>query len=244
MSDSRPIVDLWIWQLETTDRSGHAPPPDIRMETLSHEERQRAGRFVHARDRDRYVRAHIGMRVVLSQYDFMEPASLAFRYGPAGKPFLARPDAPRFNLSHSGSLAALAVSRALEPGLDIEIARDASRAVASVLSVEEKAELDRLPPEKRADAFARAWTRKEAVVKALGTGFETSPEEIVVGVSPDRVTPLVRAPAAFAPFERWRIECFPCGASVIAAIAAAAPDYRIVRRTPPWRNRSDLPPMS
>jgi hypothetical protein len=46
------------------------------------------------------------------------------------------------------------------------------------LSSRERARHDRLPPRVRGEHLARTWVRKEAVLKALGTGLVTDPRTI------------------------------------------------------------------
>jgi len=89
---------------------------------------------------------------------------------PGGKPYLVDHPGIHFNFSHCAKAAACAVSDR-PVGIDIEAIAPVDRAVAQrVLSEPELAELDAAAePEV---AFARFWTRKEAVVKLFGRGIE------------------------------------------------------------------------
>ncbi|MFE9482387.1 4'-phosphopantetheinyl transferase family protein [Streptomyces spororaveus] len=58
-------------------------------------------------------------------------------------------------------------------GVDVE--RVPARPLTGALHPEEEDELALLNPADRPAAFARAWTRKEAVLKALGAGLQTDP---------------------------------------------------------------------
>lgn len=84
-------------------------------------------------------------------------------YGEHGKPYI---EGLHFNLSHSGTVAVLAVA-AGEVGVDIEkIAPVNEKLVRRVCTERELARL-----KGRDDAFFRIWTAKESAGKFLGTGI-------------------------------------------------------------------------
>jgi len=77
-----------------------------------------------------------------------------------------------FNLTHSDGLAALGVSAAPELGVDVEQVRPLKEDIAErFFSPGEVAALRALPEDQQLPAFYRCWTRKEAVVKAIGEGL-------------------------------------------------------------------------
>lgn len=141
-------------------------------EWLSKDERQRADRYPILDHRRRYAITHGALRVVLSCYLGVDPASLQFAYGPRGKPTLLG-DGPHFNLSHSAQLAMIAVAK--QPiGVDCEKLRHLERLLdigKRQFSASEYEALRALPEPARLLAFYRCWTRKEAYVKALGLGL-------------------------------------------------------------------------
>lgn len=87
-----------------------------------------------------------------------------YSYGGHGKPFV--PGGRHFSLTHSGSLAALAL-HAAPVGLDAERIAPVRRAAARALTPEERRYMAD-DPERR---FAYLWTRKEAVLKCTGDGL-------------------------------------------------------------------------
>lgn len=137
----------------------------------------RAERIVHAQDRRRFLTVRTAVREILSGY-LEEPAgSIRFRTGDKGKPQLDSP-APRlhFNLSHSHSLALLAVCSDQTVGIDLERiqSRPALRRIARKLF--DGPSLDRLealPGETFTAAFFHQWTALEARAKAVGEGVFT-----------------------------------------------------------------------
>jgi 4'-phosphopantetheinyl transferase len=116
------------------------------------------------------------LRRALGRYLDREPAAIELTGGEHGKPALAgeRPPPLRFNLSHSGELALIAVTAEREVGVDVELAaggRDVMRLAEAGLAPEEAAAVRSAPRGARAAAFYSAWVRKEAVAKCLGVGL-------------------------------------------------------------------------
>lgn len=151
---------------------------------LSAEERARAGRFRIAEARDRFVAARAELRRRLAARLGADPAMLALVDGPWGKPRLADPDAAAclsFNLSHSADWAAIALADSPAPpeiGVDIEATGrlDDLEGMARVaLHPREADAWQALAAADRPGDFYRRWTRKEAVMKAVGLGFHLAP---------------------------------------------------------------------
>jgi len=164
-------VDVWWAPLEPP-----APLASLLRGYLSPEEHRRAGRFVHDRDRERFVAGRAFLRLLLGRCLRKDPRELVFRYGPNGKPALEGP--PRglaFNLAHSEARAVCAVARGCDVlGVDVERVRpieDAQGVARLALPPGEVARLASLPEPQRLRAFYVAWTRNEALLKALGLGL-------------------------------------------------------------------------
>lgn len=143
---------------------------------LSQAELDRASRFHRARDRARYVVAHAETRRILALLTGAQPLALEFATVARGKPVIARPDTAvkwMFNLSHSGDFALLAAALDVPLGVDIEEKRpvsDLHKVAERFFSAAEREVLASgdEPPD---DVFFGIWTRKEAVIKALGLGL-------------------------------------------------------------------------
>ncbi|MCB9834343.1 MAG: 4'-phosphopantetheinyl transferase superfamily protein [Planctomycetes bacterium] len=141
---------------------------------LSPDERTRAARLLDPGRRRRFIAARAFLRRELAAYlgEGRSPASLRFAYGPLGKPELVAGGAA-FNLAHSDDLVALALARGGRLGIDLEVDRrrhDLAALARRFLGVEERAQLADLDPDDHDRAVLRIWTRKEAVLKALGSG--------------------------------------------------------------------------
>lgn len=119
------------------------------------------------RDRRQRARAFAFTRLVLRQHLGSDPVLLRHEHG---KPYLADRRLS-FNLSHSGELAVLAVGPA-ELGVDVEFmgrAVDFLQLSRRFFAQPEWEWLD--TQEDPREPFYRIWTRKEAYIKALGTGL-------------------------------------------------------------------------
>lgn len=142
-------------------------------QTLSPDERERAGRFYFERDRSAFLVARGALRALLARYLGQAPAELRFSYGPQGKPKLAHRGLS-FNLAHSGALALLAVGDGAAIGVDLELIPPLfpGEAVARhFFSSDELQVLLATPARHRHRAFFTYWTRKEAFIKAVGGGL-------------------------------------------------------------------------
>jgi 4'-phosphopantetheinyl transferase len=158
-------------------------------------ERARAARFVLRRDAARYIAGHAAVRRALGAIADVDPAAWRWTTGPQGKPQLQPPGtgeamptapAPHFNLSHSGAQGLLAWSWTQELGVDLEVHRplpDLEALARSCFTPEERAAVAACPPAQREAAFFAVWTRKEAVLKALGWGLQLEPSALHVGMA-------------------------------------------------------------
>ena len=106
------------------------------------------------------------LRLLLGERLGCGPQDVEFALGEHGKPFVSGTDL-RFNLSHSGTRAVVAVAEHLELGVDVE---RPGRNVAAVLRT--------LSDGERASGHdpLRLWCRKEAWAKAMGGGLGWAPE--------------------------------------------------------------------
>lgn len=181
--DCEPVWcdDVALWLVGLADW-----PLEHEQASLSMQERERGSRFRFERDRRRYVAAHVALRDRLARHLGRHPADLRFETGPNGKPYLADPlSAWHFNLSHSAELALIALCKGLEVGVDLEVLRpvdDAHDLAASVFGPREQEELRMETGLARDRVFLQGWTRKEACLKALGSGFGLSPQSFEVGL--------------------------------------------------------------
>lgn len=145
---------------------------------LSSDELARADRLLDPQKQHDFTVGRSCLRQLLSNYLDLPPQKINFSYNSSGKPFIAGKNSGQlaFNLSHSGSRAILAVTIAAEIGVDIEMVdpdlnfqSSASRYFTPV----EIGELQDVATHRQRRQFYRIWTRKEAVLKMIGSGFSS-----------------------------------------------------------------------
>ena len=177
-------VHLWWRRVDT----GHFL--DDTRGWLSEDERRRSERFRRDEDGLAFVSRRLFLRETLGRYVGRPPGALEFVEGAHGKPALRGAEGIEFSLSRSGAWALLGVARGRAVGVDVERLEprledqeELSLLSRRVLTVTERFELEALPGRQRACAFLQLWARKEALLKALGTGLSLAPERVEVGLA-------------------------------------------------------------
>ncbi len=173
-------LQLW-WR--GVEASGDAANQAEHLGLLSEAEAERARRFRFPKDRLAFEDRHVFLRGVLGELTGRDPASLSFGEGEFGKPFLLG-GGPAFNMSRSGAATLLATA-GLEVGVDVEEVRPRGKlesVARRVQTAAEQAQWNRLPEDERLAAFFRLWTRKEALMKVTGEGFQRDPASFQVGL--------------------------------------------------------------
>jgi 4'-phosphopantetheinyl transferase len=221
-----------VWRVDL--RLGE--PPDWTL--LDERERAVADAFVYPDDRERYGRTHCALRVLLSDLLDVPPTDVPLAVGKSGKPFLAgTAQQVTFNLSHSRNTALIAVGRDAEIGIDVEDDdghMDYNELIDTVFDGETAERLHREEPQRRRQLFLRGWTRKEAVAKALGSGFLIDPRRFTVPL--DSASPwTVRLRHGGAEFALFDLS----DAAVVAALAVKRFRPRLLVRDyhPDWDRR-------
>lgn len=203
---------------------GRTPRADS-VASLAPEEQVRAERFLFARDRVRFVNARAGLRRVLGACLGVEPSAVAFAYEPKGKPVLERGVAAaaiKFNLSHSGDRAVVAVTVGRELGVDVEhLRREVDHAgIAAFFTPGERAALQRGSEDERRSAFYRCWVAKESYLKARGDGLTSSLDAFEVDVADSGLG--LRWSSLGDPPGRWRIEALDLCEGYASAVTSEA----------------------
>lgn len=204
-------VHLWSASLDLTQAA-----VDRLEATLSADEQQCADRFRSGQLRNRFIAGRATLRAILARYLAASPAAIAFQYNARGKPSLAPPWDRRglgFNLSHAKGLALVAVAGGREVGVDVEFGpiRHLAGMVARWFSAEEQRQWQALPAADQPAGFFRAWTCKEAWLKALGAGLSLPLEQVSVAVAPDEPPRLLSTGGNPREAGQWRTEVSSAG---------------------------------
>ena len=161
---------------------------------LSTDEQQRAARFKFDVDRSRFSCARGVLRHLLAAYAGRAPQEIQFTYSENGKPELRDCAGIRFNVSHSDNVAVFAVAANRRIGIDIEKLRDDVDFDAiprRFFSEVEQREIAALSGEEKIAGFFNCWTRKEAYVKAVGTGLSLPLRDFDVTLRPGEPARLI-----------------------------------------------------
>ncbi|WP_371670870.1 4'-phosphopantetheinyl transferase superfamily protein [Streptomyces sp. NBC_00289] len=205
-------LDVWLLRRPRLDSAAE----QLELTELSDAERRRTASFVRPTDGITYASAHVALRRLLGAYLGRAPRDVPFVREPCpgcakphGRPAVAHPGPPlHFSLAHSHGMAAIAVSTTVI-GVDVErLPRDETVEVcAPALHPGEREELAGLAGQAKREAFGRMWTRKEAYLKALGTGLSRDPGQDYLGSDAHR------RPAG------WTLLDLPAGPRHNAAVA-------------------------
>jgi 4'-phosphopantetheinyl transferase len=193
---------------------------------LSQSEKARAARLRFERDRRRYIVARGRLRELLASRLGKDARALEFVYGDNGKPALAGTSL-HFNVSHCADLAVYAFSSEREIGVDVEALhpiREADGVAAQFFSRVENEAFRALDTGSRTLGFYNCWTRKEAIVKALGDGLAMPLEGFAVSLAPGDAARVLHI-AGRQGDGGWQLHSFTPRPGFVAAVALA-PDSR------------------
>ncbi len=201
--------------------------PDIAenyASVLSLDERRFAGQFRHQLDQTRYVLRRAAMRLILSDYLDKPPNDLVFQQNAYGKLSLA--NGPQFNVSRSNAVALLAISASRRVGIDVELIRPLpfiDQLAERIFTDAEQSQWKTMPVSARTPTFFSAWTRKEAVVKAIGKGLSLPLNRVAVPLASSRV--VVDAELDGVP--DWSVQSLAALDGYEAAIAAEGTGWAV-----------------
>jgi len=216
-------IHLWWVDLDAQAGGAAACEPEA---FLSTEEHERADRFRFARDASRFRLCRAMLRLALGWYLGRDPREIELSTGPFGKPYLASEAGLFFNLAHCDGLGVIAFSTLGEVGVDVEAAHRTIEAmeIASAFFTAREAKSIAEAGEARNAAFLRIWTRKEAVLKAVGCGLQQSLDSL------DVTQDLVSMNASATGVTQWRVLDLTPKEGFAAAIAAAPGAWSVT----PW----------
>ncbi len=192
---------------------------------LSDDECARASRFKVEEARRTFIISRGFLRRILGVALDCPPESLRFGVGPHGKPFLAGAHAEsgiEFNVTHSGQLFLYAVSRGRPVGVDVEW-KNKGLAVEDLARryfapAEARLLFEEAPVEERLDNFYRCWTRKEAYLKAKGTGLTTKLHAFEVTFLPGVAPALLHTEVPGEDPAAWKVFDVPVPPGHVAAL--------------------------
>lgn len=207
---------------------------------LSPDEARRADRFALQHLGNRWLVSRAGLKDILAHYCDTPPRDIRFGEESNGKPVLEYPpwgSGIYFNLSHSGTTAAVAVTSAAPVGVDVEQRKavtDWQPVATRFFSSTEYRQLIDVPERQLDDAFLRCWTRKEAVIKATGEGLSADLTSFDVSLGAGTPARVLRDRGGDA--GSWQLRHFE-GPEFIGAVAIRSANAVSVKQHGLWSIR-------
>jgi 4'-phosphopantetheinyl transferase len=198
-----------VWRTRAIPRV----PSETDWAWLSTAEHARATRISHPSARTRFVVGRALLRATIGELDparvrgVRDLRTVDLEPAPSGRVRVVGDDRLRVSVSHTDGLAAVAVSRVGDIGIDVEpMARDDLPPSHAWLTAGEEQRIAALPAASRHEALVRLWVAKEATVKAA-----------------DRSRPVTRRTIEVAEDEGAVRAVAPAGAADPARVVAALP---------------------
>jgi len=223
--EPRRLPDLDGIELRLVEGMGTESERSALYDLLSEDERVRAARFKVEEPRRSFIVSRGFLRTILAEALGCGPETIRFGEGEHGKPFLAGMHSEsgiEFNVSHSGEVFLYAVSRGRTLGVDVEWKKE-ERAIEKLAHryfapAEARSLLEEARPEERLDSFYRCWTRKEAYLKARGTGLTTKLHTFEVTFLPGVPPAMVHTEVTGEDPATWRVFDVPVPNGYAAAL--------------------------
>ena len=209
-------IVVWMAQVSTSREAL------VHLEAwLDPQDRQRAARFRLPEDRSRFILGRALLRKGVGHHLRRPPEEIELTYTQFGRPLLARDQGIQFSISHTHDWVALALTAGARVGIDLEYLRamvDPIELAPRIFSDEDLEAFQALPADERAPAFFRAWTRKEAYLKARGEGIAEALRFVSVSFGSEE-TILLRDRREASVTGSWRLHDLPAPADYMGSIA-------------------------
>jgi 4'-phosphopantetheinyl transferase len=186
------------------------------------------------------------LRVLLAERLGIPTGRVELIRSPGGKPELplhqAGFGALAFNLSHCRDAVVVALTGGRSVGVDLEAVDprlDVDAIVRRFFPTAEAAALLAAPPSARRSQFFRSWSRKEALLKAEGTGMRRGLHEVL----PPPV-PFADRPVAVPGAPGWWVMDLDVLPGFSCAVVADGPDWLAAVRPWPDVSAADQPALS
>lgn len=223
ISSECSTVDIWYLR-----NSQPNEVTSILLSYLTDEEKEHASSYFTQELTNSYICSRGGLRFLLSQYINTPLNKVVLKYTEHKKPFIENSEI-KFNVSHSGEYVIYAVIKNANAliGIDIEQLKklDDLDEIAKhhFTDAEYKSIQDQARPEDKLISFYRCWTRKEAAIKAIGTGLYFPLDNIEVTCSPCVLPEILKFVGFADPEKTWCLKEIIIDHNYIASLAIDKP---------------------
>lgn len=208
-----------IWSVS---KSNHIDRLQQYWEILNQEERLRAGKFRFSKDQNCFVIARGVLRILLGKYLSIDPVKIQFKRGHNGKPYVDYEINIQFNVSHSRNMIVLGFVLEHNIGVDIEYALrevEIIKIANLFFAKEEVTALMALEKDYHTQAFYNCWTRKEAFIKAEGSGLAFPLDQFVVSLDSKEEATLIDTKWDKKEKEKWVLDTLEPEENYIGAVS-------------------------
>lgn len=214
-----------IWSIDTAKF-----PHDLTsyFQLLSQEEQLRSQRFKFEKDQRLNILARSALRLLAGQYLNCTPVSIQMGYEEYDKPYFLDYPELKFNVSHSGEMIVLAFIQQFELGVDVEYIKtdfEVMDIADNFFAHDEIQNLKEVEKELQFEAFYRCWTRKEAFIKAKGSGLSFPLADFSVSIGEKAKLLATRWDADEK--NEWSLSSFMPKNGYVGALAVHGPVKRI-----------------
>ncbi|MFP4489816.1 MAG: 4'-phosphopantetheinyl transferase family protein, partial [Bacteroidales bacterium] len=189
--EARPSSEIDIYYGFLSDTGQSLP---LLNGLLSGDEAMRVKQLRNSNDKQVYALSHALLRLLIARKLEIGPGSISFIKDRNGRPYMPE-GVLNFNISHTRYAFAITIVKNYFPGIDIERSDrniDYEQVAVNYFS---KREIDYISgSESPEEAFYRLWTRKESLLKSIGSGIVTDLAQVEVSdksnIIPSHLFPL------------------------------------------------------
>ncbi|MDZ7739336.1 MAG: 4'-phosphopantetheinyl transferase superfamily protein [Bacteroidales bacterium] len=196
-----PQLDIYYGRLSELDEY-----VSLLQNVLGDDENRRVQQLRNRNDKHVYILSHSLLRFLLAGKLDRDPYNIVFMHDKNGRPYMPGGEL-FFNISHTKYAFSIAIARTYVPGIDIErIDRniDHDQIASNYFSY---SEVDYIAGDtRRRNAFYMLWTRKESLLKSIGSGIVTDLTRVEVSGDKNILPSVLFPHDKFSPvFEKYFI---------------------------------------
>ncbi|MGF1557793.1 MAG: 4'-phosphopantetheinyl transferase family protein [Flavobacteriaceae bacterium] len=221
------LVHFWYADLE----ANRAMVPEY-LKLLAKDEVNRASKYKFQKDLECYVISRGILRMLLGYYLAVGSDKIEFVYSDYGKPSVASTNRLKFNCSHSTNMVVFGFALGCEIGVDVEHIKTDFDVLDLAVNFFSQSEIKSLGsrPEQLYRSFYRCWTRKEAFIKAKGSGLSFPLDSFTVSLDDDENAKLLETHWDVNEVAEWRVFSFVPRVDYMSAVAVRSKEASIVYR--------------
>jgi 4'-phosphopantetheinyl transferase len=169
---SRKKEDDFLIKIYKIELSKHQELASSTLTVLSDSERNRANRYHFLKDRNRFIICRTLLKFLLAEHLGLDIDKILVDVDSNKKPYVSSHPSVFFNVSHSRDYAVIAIATC-PVGVDVEYVNTDFDYEEILPTTCNHLEIDEIRnSDDKYRTFYKFWTRKEAILKAIGTGID------------------------------------------------------------------------